>query len=136
MRSFGTAALLVAIVLYCGAAAAQQAVDCAKATATSELNQCAEREFSRADAALNAVYVKVLAKIAVSDQPKPYDAKSWDAALRTSQRAWIAYRDADCKGLVPMNWGGGTGATGDVLGCMTEKTEARTKDLRARFDIE
>ena len=112
------------------------AVDCTKASATSELNICAEQDWAREDAALNAVYKRVLAKIAASDQGEPYGAKSWDKALRDSQRAWVAFRDTDCKGLVPFDWTGGTGTTGAVLGCMSRTTKERAKDLRERFEIE
>ncbi len=108
-------------------------VDCENATSTYEMNICAERDLEKADAALNATYAKVLAKIAASNQEKPYDAKSWEEALRKSQRAWIAFRDADCKDLVPMAWTGGSGTTADVLGCLIEKTEARTQELEQRF---
>ncbi len=57
---------------------AQAPIDCAKAMATAELNACADQELERADAALNAVYRRVLAKIAASDGAKPYDKKSPD----------------------------------------------------------
>jgi uncharacterized protein YecT (DUF1311 family) len=112
------------------------AVDCSKAMATAELNFCADQELGREDAALNAVYRKVLTKIAVSEQPKPYDAKAWEKALRESQRAWVLWRDADCKGLVPFALTGGTATAGEVLGCMSSKTKNRAADLRARFDVE
>jgi uncharacterized protein YecT (DUF1311 family) len=112
------------------------AVDCSKATATSELNLCSEQELAREDVALNAVYKKVLAKIAASDQEKPYDAKAWEKALRESQRAWVLWRDTDCKGLIPFDWTGGTATTGAVLGCMSTKTKERATDLRARFGVE
>jgi uncharacterized protein YecT (DUF1311 family) len=35
-----------------------------------------------------------------------------------------------------MFWTGGTGATAEILGCMTEKTEARTKELKARYEAD
>ncbi len=108
---------------------AQNPIDCANATATFELNACAEKELDRADATLNEVYKKVLAFVAKSEAEKPYDAKSWEDALRASQRAWVAFRDAQCKGLVPMSWTGGTGTTGEVLGCMAGMTKARSKEL-------
>ncbi len=129
------AALLITIVPV-AACAEEPAVDCENATATVELNFCAERELDKADAAMNAVYKKVLAFIAKSDGEKPYDAKSWETALRESQRAWVAFRDADCKGLIPMSWGGGTATTGAVLGCMLEKTKARTKELEELYELE
>lgn len=119
-----------------GAARAEDAPqpNCDSPMSTAEINICSDREYGRADAELNAVFKKVLASIAKAGDDKPYDAKSWEAQLRASQRAWIAYRDADCKGLVPMEWSGGTGTTGAVLGCMIEKTRTRTKELADRYD--
>jgi uncharacterized protein YecT (DUF1311 family) len=115
---------------------ADEPVDCSNAMSTYEINFCADKDLAKADAALNAIYQKALAKIAESDQEKPYDAKSWEAALRESQRAWVAFRDADCKGLVPMAWAGGSGTSMEVLGCMTAKTDARTKELKERLGLE
>jgi uncharacterized protein YecT (DUF1311 family) len=113
------------------ALAADPKVTCAKAITTPELNLCAERTLQAADAKLNAAYKKALAEIRKSESAKPYDRASWEKALRASQTAWIAFRDADCSGLVPMSWTGGTGTTAAVLGCKTDKTEARTKELVA-----
>jgi uncharacterized protein YecT (DUF1311 family) len=131
--------LVAAASIFVGIARAEEpapAIDCAKATATVELNFCAEKELDKADAALNAVYKKVLAYIAKTGGDKPYDAKSWEAALRESQRAWVAFRDADCKGLIPMSWTGGTGTTGEVLGCMLDKTKVRTTELESLYELE
>lgn len=100
----------------------------------AELIVCSEQEFERADAELNVAYREALAAIAKTTNDPPYDAKKFEAALRASQRAWVAWRVAECEGLIPMFWTGGTGVTGEVLGCMTEKTEARTKEIRQRFE--
>lgn len=104
-------------------------VDCSNAMTTYEQNYCADKDLAEADKKLNEAYQKLLDGIAKTDGEKPFDAKSWEKALRESQRAWVAFRDADCDGLVPMSWGGGTGTTAVVLGCKTAKTEARTKEL-------
>ena len=106
------------------------AADCSSASATVEMNQCAEKEYAAADSELNAVYQATLAKIAKTTGEKPYDAKSWEAALRASQRAWVGFRDAQCKGLVPMQWSGGTGSTSAVLNCMTTLTRERVAMLK------
>jgi uncharacterized protein YecT (DUF1311 family) len=131
------AALVATMVASHGTAHAQAATpfDCTKAMATAELNFCAEKSFDSADAKLNEAFKKVLSYVAETGGEKPYDAKSWEAALRASQHAWVAFRDADCKGLLPMSWSGGTATTGEVLGCMQEKTQARTKELLERYDI-
>jgi uncharacterized protein YecT (DUF1311 family) len=128
----GLAVMAFGVSIPAGAAMAQN-IDCANAQSTIEMNFCADREYAAADAALNDIYKQALAEIAKSDGEKPYDPKSWETALRASQRAWIAFRDADCKGLEPMQWSGGTGSTGAVLGCMTQLTQERIRVLKERF---
>ncbi|WP_439542706.1 lysozyme inhibitor LprI family protein [Hyphomicrobium sp.] len=126
-------------VLLFGATApalADDPIDCAEQNTTVEMNFCADEDFKASDAKLNAAYKKVLAQIAGGDLEKPYDRESWDKALRESQRAWVAFRDADCKGLVPVEWSGGTGTTSAVLGCMTAKTDARTKEFAERYNLD
>lgn len=109
-------------------------IDCGNAISTFELNACADKDFNAADAALNSTYQKALKAIPEIATEAPYDAKGWEAALRASQRAWVAYRDAECNNHTAMFWTGGTGATGEILGCMTEKTKARTKELSEHYE--
>lgn len=122
--------VFAALLALAATPAAAQDVDCNNANTTMEMNFCADKDYAAADKALNAAYKDALARIAKSDNQKPYDPKSWEAALRGSQRAWVAFRDAECKGLVPMQWSGGTGTTLAVLGCMTSLTQARAAMLR------
>ncbi len=126
--------VMFAVMLSVPALAADPKIACDKAVTTQDLNLCSERELQVADAKLNVAYKKALAEIRKSENAKPYDPASWEKALRASQHAWIAFRDADCNGLVPMSWTGGTGTTGAVLGCKIEKTEARTKELLAMIE--
>ena len=105
-------------------------IDCNRAV---ELNYCADREYQKADEALNDAYRQVLESVKSSQGEPPYDAKSWENELRGAQRAWIAFRDADCKALTPMEWSGGSGTTLAVLTCMIEATKARTSALRERY---
>ena len=124
---------LIAGSIVCGSerASADQPAICDKAVSTPELNLCSESAWQAADAKLNAAFAKAIDTIRTSDHAKPYDPGSWEKALRASQRAWVAFRDADCKGLVPMSWTGGTGTTSAVLDCMTTKTKIRTEELLA-----
>jgi uncharacterized protein YecT (DUF1311 family) len=130
-------ALLIGLLLICSPATlrvhADEPIDCANAGTTVEMNFCADKDFRAADEKLNAVYKRVLARISEGDLEKPYDRVSWEEAMRASQRAWVAFRDADCKGAVPMEWSGGTGTTSAVLGCMAGKTDARIKELTDRY---
>ncbi len=109
-------------------------IDCANAGNTVEMNFCADKDYKAADKALNAAYANAAEYIRTrGEQEKPYDTASFQEALRNAQRAWVTYRDADCKDLVAQEWSGGTGATAAILGCMTEKTIQRTKELKERY---
>jgi uncharacterized protein YecT (DUF1311 family) len=116
--------------------AADAPLNCDTAMTTPELNACAGRALDAADAKLNDAYKKALAFVKSTGNDKPHDPASWEKALRASQKSWIAYRDADCGGLVPMSWGGGTGTTSAVLYCKTVKTETRTNELIAIYKSE
>lgn len=129
-------ALLTAFAAPAPAAAEDPPLDCAEALSTQDMNNCAGAEYEKADAALNAVFKQALAAIPDMAGEKPFDAKSWEEALRASQRAWIAYRDQECDEHVAMFWSGGSGGTVEIIGCKTALTEARTKDLKTRYEIE
>lgn len=126
--------LAFGLALSLAQAADAEAINCAKAASTVEMNFCADKDFKAADKALNATYSAALDSIKTRDLEKPYDAGSFEEAMRASQRTWVAYRDADCKDLVAQEWSGGTGATSAILQCMTDKTIQRTKEIRQRFN--
>jgi len=130
-------ALLAALLASGPLRAEGEKIDCDNAMSTYEMNECAGRDFAAADEKLNATYKKALAAIPdmAVDDPK-FDAKSWEEALRVSQRAWVTFRDAECEGHVPMFWTGGTGTTVAVTGCKTELTKSRTKSLKESYEHE
>ncbi len=115
-------------------AMAADEVDCEKAFTTVDLNTCSEQALDVADKALNETYKKILADLALPDTENAAGNLKWTDALKVSQRAWVAFRDADCDKLMVHEAGGGTATTGAILGCMTEMTEARTKDLKDRYE--
>lgn len=110
--------------------AAAEANNCADAQSTVEINSCFDKEYQAADKALNVAYATALDFVRGRKLDAPYDAKSFETSLKSAQRAWVAYRDADCKDLVPQQWSGGTGTTSAILQCMMEKTRQRTKELK------
>lgn len=117
------------------AADEERAVDCNDIHNTYESNVCADKAFREADSKLNDVYKRVLAHIAESGMERPYDGESWASAMKAAQRAWLAFRDADCKGAVAIEWTGGSGTSAAVMGCMTEKTKARSEELAERYGL-
>ena len=113
--------------------AAEPTLACSNAMNTHDMNICAQEELDNADTALNAIYKTSLAAIPGMASEQPYDAKTWEQALRASQRAWVAFRDAECNGHVSLFLTGGTATTAEVLSCMTQMTQARAKSLKEQY---
>lgn len=137
-RPLVSAAAVLAVLGLTGPASADEPLDCSDPRNTYEINVCGDRAFKAADDDLNAVYQKALKAIpglAVNEVPE-FNAKAWEKALRESQRAWVAFRDAECGPHTAMFWSGGTGTTGAVLGCKTEKTKQRTEELKEHYNID
>ena len=73
-------------ILVLMAAPAWAATSCGDQTTQTAMNQCADAQYRLADRTLNATYGKLLAKLSPPGR----------SALQTAQRAWLAYRDAEC----------------------------------------
>lgn len=93
-----------------------------------EMTYCAGLDLKEADNELNRIWKTI---------SKNFGQGGWDRrrkkALLTSQRAWIAYRDADCQEAVGIEWEGGTGRSGAELSCAVELTTERVKTLKNRY---
>ncbi|MBS7538097.1 lysozyme inhibitor LprI family protein [Ancylobacter lacus] len=109
------------------------AAPCAEAGGYA-LTDCLATEFAKADAALNAAWKKVNGLIA-ADPDTPADQKAaWKAHLLAAQKAWLAFRDADCRfELVAAEWHNGSGTTAAQQQCALELTQARTRELLERY---
>jgi uncharacterized protein YecT (DUF1311 family) len=83
-----------------------------------QLDQCAGQDFTKSDVKLNTLYRDLL---------KRYDADN-ATKLKTAERAWLAYRDAECDYETNSTAGGTINPMMDTM-CRTEKTNARIKDL-------
>ncbi len=81
--------------------------------------ECINQEFEVQDAALNAAYRALVADM-TSDQK---------AGLKKAQRAWIAFRDADCRARYSPDWGTFSNLTSNM--CMVQRTVERTLELEA-----
>ena len=104
-------------------AAPAWALDCKTATNQASLNECAGKDFKAADDQLNALYKQAQDRLA---HPATPDAK---ALLTEAQRAWIAFRDAECK-FRSSDSEGGSIYPMTVLGCRTEITLKRVADFK------
>lgn len=102
-----------------GTSAAEEPLDCKKPVAQLDINLCELRAFESADAVLNAVYRRVV-KAVGSDRVE---------ALRNAQRAWVAFRQAECA-LAGSEAQGGSMQPMLVSICARKLTEERTRFLR------
>ena len=122
------AEVMTAGVLICATpsmGASDPAVNCKDPGTTYEINVCAGRDFTKADAALNALYKQLLGK---------YDAAN-RALLQTAQRTWIKFRDDECAYETALTIGGTIHST-MVTNCDTELTLDRIKRLKAQAACE
>lgn len=94
--------------------------DCADAATQSDMTACYGDAFKAADKALNATYARIGQRL--RDDP---DTKK---LLVTAERAWVAFRDAECA-FSASGAEGGTIFPMTVSICMTELTKARTAQL-------
>ena len=111
---FGCAALLISLLIPVAQMHAQT---------QAAMNAQVRAEFEQADAELNKTYEALLAKLP--------DAES-KQKLKESQRAWLAFRDAEAAFAGDQVRGGSMAPT-IRYATMTELTEQRIKQLRTRL---
>jgi uncharacterized protein YecT (DUF1311 family) len=122
--------LIFGLALVSNAARAEDKLNCDEPPDTASENQCADIAFQKADKELNVVWPKIKAWAEQndrdSDNPGTHD---YLKGVMASQRAWLAYRDAECvmAGL-PMRGGSGEGPL--IGGCRAALTEDRVKNLK------
>ncbi len=103
--------------------------NCENPVAQQEMNICANRDFEKADAALNAVWKLARKSAEDEDEGLEGNLKGSAAALLAAQRGWLAYRDGSCE-LAGFEARGGSMEPMLVAGCLAEMTRARTKELQ------
>lgn len=136
MRHSASLLLTASLLMAPGPAQAEDrsSGSCGDLPTGSEQKQCAEIQYRRTTDELKEVYGQELDRASKADiqhPPSGYQ-KSWKTAVTESQRAWEAYRDAECRGVVGR--GNGSGTMVWVLGCLTEKAEARIRELKVPYD--
>lgn len=118
--------------------AAAPTLDCDNALAQQDMNQCAHREFERADAELNAQWRITSAAMKEADreidptydrQPTHFD------TLLAAQRAWLAWRDQHCL-LSSFEMRGGSMAPLLLSSCKSALTKERTAQLKDLVETE
>ncbi|KQO08354.1 lysozyme inhibitor LprI family protein [Sphingomonas sp. Leaf242] len=103
---------------------------CANPLDQSTMTRCAYEDYDKADAQLNAQWRRTLARRRDLDKANPMDgAPTYMAALTAAQRAWIAYRDAQCA-VEGQEMRGGSGEPMIAGQCLARLTRERTAYLK------
>jgi uncharacterized protein YecT (DUF1311 family) len=95
----------------------------AKAQSQAEMNRQAAEDFHKADAELNSTYAALMTKLPDAESKRK---------LKESQRAWIAFRDAEAA-FAADQFRGGSAAPVLRWTSMTKTTEERIKQLKTDF---
>lgn len=108
----------IPLILLLLMAAPAHAIDCNGTQ--SEMNECAASGYRQADAALNSVYQRLVARLTEPGR----------ARLREAQRAWVAYRDEECD-FMSSGVEGGSVQPMIAAMCLEAETRSRTAALRS-----
>ena len=98
-----------------------------------DMNMCAEQDFQKADRLLNKTWPEAKSFAEKADQDLEKNLQGYAKALLDSQRAWLAYRDAQCV-LDGFGSRGGSMEPMLVSGCKATMTNERVKEFRAMID--
>lgn len=96
---------------------------------TAEMTACASNTFASKDAEMNQAYKALLLSLASQYEGGEAGAKAARKLLVEAQRAWIKFRDHDCEGQYKL-WQDGSIRGIIHYGCLTDRTEQRTKELQ------
>jgi uncharacterized protein YecT (DUF1311 family) len=120
--------LAVLLTLAATSASAQASDPCVTQRNTLEINECGKLTLAKKDKELNAAYQKLLKSLVAEDRTDTTNYAEVKKNLIEAQRNWVKFRDSDCKGQLTLNESG-TIRGAVYFGCLTERTEQRTKEL-------
>jgi uncharacterized protein YecT (DUF1311 family) len=103
------------------------AVNCANASDQATMNQCAGQDYKAADKELNTVYQQITGRLKNNSDGKKL--------LVSAQRAWIGFRDAECK-FSASGVAGGSVYPLIYSNCMTGVTKVRVEALKQYLKCE
>lgn len=119
--------LLLTLMPFLFTPLADAAIDCANASDQATMSQCAGQDFKAADKELNTVYQQISGRL--KDNP---DGKK---LLVSAQRAWLGFRDAECK-FSSSGVTGGSVYPWVYSSCLTGVTKLRVESLKQYLKCE
>lgn len=121
-------AVIAAVMLGVLPAAAMAEVDCALAETQADINRCAEADWKTEDARLNEAYDRAMTRAGYFDDSLDAADRGAVQALKRAQRAWLAYRDAECDAQSFAVKGGSLEAAYQLF-CMANLSKLRSEEL-------
>lgn len=105
------------------------------------MDRCADFEYKNADAHLNRVYRKAIQYMTddleraqkLGDETQIRYEQTAIASLKEAERAWISYRDIQCKAAA-QQYQGGSMAPMIYSQCLATVTKHRTADLKSVYE--
>lgn len=119
--------LLLTLMPFLFTPLADAAIDCANASDQATMNQCAGQDFKAADKELNTVYQQISGRLKANPDGKKL--------LVSAQRAWIGFRDAECK-FSSSGVTGGSVYPWVYSSCLTGVTKVRVEALKQYLKCE
>jgi uncharacterized protein YecT (DUF1311 family) len=123
---------MIGLALFALAAAAEPKLNCDDPQTQMEINLCAAEDYKQADAELNRQWTATAARMREQDKAAyaPKDGRpGYYAALLEAQRAWIRFRDLECR-VEGYAMRGGSAEPMMISGCLAAVTKARTAQLK------
>ncbi|AAK88140.2 hypothetical protein EN41_07890 [Agrobacterium tumefaciens] len=111
------------------AALAEEAPDCKAPQTQADMTICAGKDHEKADKELNAAYQKLRKQLAERDKTADASGKGANDALVMAQRAWVAFRDANCA-LAGFQARGGSMEPMLIASCLADMSSKRADELR------
>lgn len=105
---------------------AEEGVCLDAAVNNAEIKQCIFSAYEKADQELNTVYQNIVSKL--KNNESDTDSSEILKRLVSAERAWIAFRDADCS-LAATEMLNGSGESTINGSCLVEKTLNRIDEL-------
>lgn len=112
---------------------AAAATDCGDKPSQTAMTMCQSEAAERADAEMNRTWERVYAQMQQTDRSTPAAERpspGFAPALLASQRAWLKYRDAECR-IESYEWAGGSMQPFTYNQCLGKLTADRTRQLQA-----
>lgn len=105
------------------------AAECADWQSNYELTSCLAKEVKKAEIDITYAYQRALEAIEAHQGRSDSERANQRTNFIKAQKAWIAYKKAQCNGVVANQWAGGTGMPQAVFSCGLEHARMHIKEL-------